>query len=633
MDSFRKREIINLDKGSFLSFLKDDTTGEILEVLDDEGVNYLKEYSNIENRITYILNWSKYKNEIFYNNNFLNLFLSINISDFFASLSGLNDNTYDLIISKCFELNKSVSFIGSLISYFGDEYQLKLIDRYDYPNDLIYELFNNSTSVVGDKILKKFNIDLLSHNISIEDVISVGKKLYFRDMSIRFEENWNDPRVSPYYLSSDLLNMDVAEYLWNKSNVYKYRSLVTDACYCGDASNLNKYAKEKEEKFILGHKNIIDLVLKLRRLDGRQEIYNLILNSSFISDCLTKSDYQKLESFLASGDYDKVIELIKNISNNKGVSEIKSDYIIDYHFEENYYNIMYDLRELLNFYYAGNINIPDERLYFYQQIANIDMLSDEDKVILHNKLKNYNIMEAFYDDMSFARKVVREAIKDYAMVEEELKKFKDDKLSLEYGVDVYNIDDNPFFALVRSGGIINGEYNSTSGHSYSMVGNGCISIFGDLNNSNTFVYDSANLNPNQVVHVFPNDSYTSFHPFKANDSATDSVERLMMPDELLYESINYNEILILEQGKNLTDFAEKIPRLKKIALYCVDNITENDVKTAKINGVGIMLINSKRYNKGVEMPKSVYRHLNDNNYLTYMQWFDNDEVEKHKRNR
>lgn len=65
----------------------------------------------------------------------------------------------------------------------------------------------------------------------------------------------------------------------------------------------------------------------------------------------------------------------------------------------------------------------------------------------------------------------------------------------------------------------------------------------------------------------------------------------------------------------------------------MDNITENDVKTAKINGVGIMLINSKRYNKGVEMPKSVYRHLNDNNYLTYMQWFDNDEVEKHKRNR
>ena len=73
------------------------------------------------------------------------------------------------------------------------------------------------------------------------------------------------------------------------------------------------------------------------------------------------------------------------------------------------------------------------------------MLSSQEKIELHNELKQYNMMEIFYDDMSFARKKVRETLKDYAMVKDELVKFKDEELSDEYCVDVYNINDNPFF--------------------------------------------------------------------------------------------------------------------------------------------------------------------------------------------
>ena len=57
------------------------------------------------------------------------------------------------------------------------------------------------------------------------------------------------------------------------------------------------------------------------------------------------------------------------------------------------------------------------------------MLSSQEKIELHNELKQYNMMEIFYDDMSFARKQVRKAIKDYSMVKEELVKFKDEELS------------------------------------------------------------------------------------------------------------------------------------------------------------------------------------------------------------
>lgn len=634
MNSNRKREIVNLSKGDFIDFLCNDNKGDLIQVFDDEGVSYLKQYSDIEGRIAYILSWSKYANELFYNNNFLDLFLSTDISSYYATLSVLDSDTYDLIVDRCFELNKDVDYVSKLISYFSKDYQLKFIDRFDYPNDLIYEMFKRNPELVGKKILEKYNVDLLSHNISIRRVVTAGKELAFKDMARRNNDSYISGDVATFYLSSDLLNKNVAEHLWNSLNVYEYRFLINDTYYCGDPSILNKYAKVKEEELILSdnyvepYKNIIDMISKLYNLDANSNEYYDIFRKLCKEMHIFGNEYFVLRKFLTDGKYEKAIELI-----NKLLDEKKSDYIIDYHFEENYYNIMYDLRELLDFYYAGNISIPEDRLYLYQQIANIDNLSGQEKVELHNVLKNYNMIEVFYDDMAFARKKVREVLKDYAMVKDELESYKDEELSQEYGVDVYNIEDNPFFALVKSG--IRADDKLPVGHSYSLVGNGCISIFGNVNDSDTFVYDSSDLNPEQVVHIFPRDSYTMYRPFSFTDKATTRVEQLIMPDEMLYESKLYNEILILEQGREHTDIDSRIPKLKRIALYCVDQITSKDVEVAKIHGIGIMLINFKKFNKGIEMPASVYRHFGRDNYheYKYMQNGNYNEVEEHRKNR
>ena len=634
MDSNKKREIVNLSKGDFVDFLSNDISGQLLNIFDDEGVNYLKQYSDIESRIAYILSWSKYANELFYNRSFLDLFLSTDISSYYATLSILDNRVCDLIINRCFELNKDVDYISKLISYFSKDYQLKFIDRFDYPNDLIYEMFKRNPELVGKKIIEKYNIDLLSHNISIRRVVAAGKELAFKDMAKRNEASYISGDVATFYLSTDLLNKNVAEHLWNSLNVYEYRFLISDTYYCGDPSILNKYAKVKEEELILSdnyvepYKSIIDMILKLYNLDvNSDQFYNIIIELNKRA-FMFGNKYLEFRTFLINRQFDKAIMLV-----NKLVNEEKSDYIIDYHFEENYYNIMYDLRELLDFYYAGNISIPEDRLYLYQQIANIDNLSGQKKVELHKKLKNYNMMEVFYDDMAFARKKVRKALKDYAMVRDELESYKDDELSQEYGVDVYNIEDNPFFALVKSG--IRADDKLPVGHSYSLVGNGCISIFGNVNDSDTFVYDSSDLNPEQVVHIFPRDSYTMYRPFSFTDKATTRVEQLIMPDEMLYESKLYNEILILEQGREHTDIDSRIPKLKRIALYCVDQITSKDVEVAKVHNVGIMLINSKKFNKGIEMPASVYIHFGRDNYheYKYIQNGNYNEVEEHRKNR
>ena len=632
MESVKKREIINSNKQDFLDFLYNDLSGEILNLLDDEGVEYLKKYSDITDRITYILNYSNYVDFLFNNQKFLDLFLSTDISKYYASLKNLNNKTYDLIVNRCLELNKDVNLIGQLISYFNKDYQLKFIDKYDYPNDLIYEMLKRNPKILGKKILGKYNIDLTSHNISIKGLIDAGKSLSFEDMAKRNGDSFVSSGGEIFLLSSDLLNTEVAQKLWNELNVYEYRFLINDANYCGDPTNLNNYAKTKEEEFILNtdypkiYQNIFNMINKLSNLDSSSNEYRDIFRNLIRQIQIFPNEYTNLRELIFNGEFAETINLI-----TKSLDEKKSDYIIDYHFEENYYNVMYDLKELLEFYYAGNIDIPKDRLYLYQQIVNIDMLSSQEKIELHNELKQYNMMEIFYDDMSFARKQVRKAIKDYSMVKEELVKFKDEELSNEYGVDVYNIEDNPFFAIVKSN--INREDNLPVGHSYSLVGNGCISVFGTPEYNDTYVYDSSDLNPEQIVHVFPRDSFTMYKPFSFTSNATDRVEQLMMPDELLYNKRTYNEILILEHGRTQTDIDSRIPKLKRIALYCVDQITAKDVETAKIHNIGIMLINSKKYNKGIEMPSSIYRHLGNDDFNTYMSNGDSYEIEEHKKNR
>lgn len=632
MKSVTKIKIINSNKQDFLDFLDNDYNGKILNLLDDEGVELLKKNSYIEDRITYILNYSNYVDLLFNNQKFLDLFLSTDISKYYVSLKNLNNKTYDLIVNRCLELNKDINLTGQLISYFNKDYRLKFIDKYDYPNDLIYEMLKRNPKILGKKILEKYNIDLLSHNIPVGGLVAAGKSLSFEDMTKRKGYSYVNSSGEVFYLSSDLLNMDVAKKLWNELNVYEYRFLINDANYCGDPTNLNNYAKTKEEEFILNtdypkiYQNIFDMIKKLSNLDSSSNEYRDIFRNLIRQIQIFPNEYTNLRMLIFNGEFDEVINLI-----TKSLDEKKSDYIIDYHFEENYYNVMYDLRELLEFYYAGNIDIPEDRLYLYQKIVNIDMLSSQEKIELHNELKQYNMMEFFYDDMTFARKKVREALKDYAMVKDELVKFKDEELSNEYGVDVYNINDNPFFAIVKSG--IRFEDSLPVGHSYSLVGNGCISVFGSLKNSNTYVYDASDLNPEQIVHIFPEDSYTLYQPFSFTEKATDRVEQLMMPDELLYNKRTYNEVLILEQGSMQTDIDSRIPRLKRIALYCVDQITAKDVETAKIQGIGIMLINSKKYNKGIEMPSSIYRHLGNDDFNTYMSNGDSYEIEEHKKNR
>jgi hypothetical protein len=336
---------------------------------------------------------------------------------------------------------------------------------------------------------------------------------------------------------------------------------------------------------------------------------------------------EEFEYLCKNTDIKNLSAEIKNIYLKEGIEEVYnyikkhsdrniSNYIIDYHFEENYHNVILDMNELLQYYYDGNINISKERIELYEQILNIDYLSIKEKQKLHNELKRYNMIELFYDDMRYARDLVAESIKEYSLSKESLEEYIDNKLTQKYGVPVYNMNGKPFFGIVKTGRKLMDQY--PTGHSFSLVGTNGIVVYGDSTRGSTFLYDSQDLKKEQFVHIFPYDSFTIYKPYEYRDEASRRVNTLMTPEKLTSFNPAYTEILLLEKGKEKNEIDEYIPQLKQIAVYCINNITEEVVESAKRNGLGIIFIESSKYQQDNQYKQTIngydqgeYNYFND----------------------
>ena len=86
-----KEELFDdFNKGKFMNFLENDTTGEILQLFYNEYMNLLNNCRHKEDIICYILTYSKYANVLFKNKSFLKTFLTSNISSYYASMNNLS---------------------------------------------------------------------------------------------------------------------------------------------------------------------------------------------------------------------------------------------------------------------------------------------------------------------------------------------------------------------------------------------------------------------------------------------------------------------------------------------------------------------------------------------------------------
>lgn len=597
-------------KGEFMDFLENDLQGGILELLNKDNLNILKKSKLKEERINYILSFSKYKKELFSNDNMIEILLDCSISEFYATIDLLDTDTLNKIIIHSLSNENTRKQAIAIYGYLNDDKKLEFLNLFK-PYHEFYKYLVKCGPKVANRVLNEFNINLIEDNIDLEGLFNDGKLSYLKEVEARYHEYEPKENIS---ISSDLLTKEVFEKLFVENDIYNLRKMLDNASYCTDISKINKLLKETEESIIISfnddklispYDNLYNLIVEFVKIKNSENYEERKNSITLVRQIYNIIDKQKInlpmymEKIKNDNDLNSIYGYLGELSNNS-----ISDYIIDYHFEENYYNIMLDLQELLNMYYAGNLPMDDERLALYQKIFDIDNLSIEEKIELHNYLKDINMMEVFYDDMAFARKIVGEEIKNASLTKKELEKYEDKELTKAYGVPIYKVGEEPFFAIVKSGRHPTDEL--PTGHSFSLVGNGGISVYND---DNAYLYDAENLNPEQFIHIFPYDSYTLYRPFASVTSPTQYVNTLMMPDELVETNSKiYNELLILEQGMKHTGIDDKIPELKYIAKYCIDKITEKDVRDAQINGIGIMLVDSSKCKISDNKERGIYRH-------------------------
>ena len=91
--------------------------------------------------------------------------------------------------------------------------------------------------------------------------------------------------------------------------------------------------------------------------------------------------------------------------------------IIDYHFEDIYYNFLIDLKELSNFQQTKGKTLNDGDIKIYNNLLNLDNLSYNEKLTLFEQLKTKNPLEKYYDDFRTAKN------KAYSMVKEQMLNF------------------------------------------------------------------------------------------------------------------------------------------------------------------------------------------------------------------
>lgn len=606
--------IKNATKNEFRHFLELDDTFEVARFFAPENilafpVNHLR-----EERMSYILSFSQYCDELCKLDAFLNVLTNSDVSRYYAVLRNLSHESLKNIVAYGLENHKDYEIYNYVLPYISSDSLIKMLDEFSFPMEVIIDILANNHNIsVINKIFSKYHIDLSNCPKEIPVIFANFKDLIINDYYKKEEKI--DLILPPNFISEELAAPIYSEY-----SIIQTRQIINDIDYFADSTVINDFVKKEENKFIsyLSFNELIPLY---------EEIYNLYekaLNGSNI-------DAKKLNDIFLKNAKDSLKQVYDAIVKRLDLNQLKqillfetekklAEYIIDYHFEENFYNINIDLEELLKFYYAGNITLSLERAALYERIYNIDYLSREEKIYLHEDLKRVNIKERFYDDMAFARKIVREAIKDASLTYDELKKYENKKLSEKYGVKVYEIADEPFFALVKS--YEHTENSLPAGYSYSLIGNGGLAVFASGLDDPTYVYDAKDLVQSQIVHVFPCDSFTYYHPHLTSDLPSNRVNALMMPDELVEFSESYNEILILEKGITPTDRDKNIPRLKQIALYCIDEISERNVEEARVKGIGILLVNSKKCKINDSKQSVFYRHSPEN-------FFEKDYYDAH----
>ncbi len=223
-----------------------------------------------------------------------------------------------------------------------------------------------------------------------------------------------------------------------------------------------------------------------------------------------------------------------------------SDILIDSLFQDNYYNVMLNIKEMLEYDKGKNL-LPLKKRNFYETIQKIDSFSAKEKLCFYDILKNYDIAGMFYDDiralrnhslLTLKKRISKLHQKNYCKI-----------LSKIYGVPIYDFREEEYVFLARDLSVpFESERLKAPRSCYYFMSNHKNNGF--LENSE-YQYGYVDFDISKVLHVSERDSCSDIFSTEENRTFTTFVNRIIEVEDLLYNTLGNSEIQLLNDiGKN-----------------------------------------------------------------------------------
>lgn len=388
----------------------------------------------------------------------------------------------------------------------------------------------------------------------------------------------------------------------------------------------------KRKKYI--NKKILNLNYQAEMLDHYHECFIDI--ESFIK-CNQPLNIEKIiyKHFNIFG----VVELKRVISNiqmslfNKDIDEIKNilqteskleliNMIIDYHFEDYPSNVLINIREMLN-YQKNNKVLNDNDISLYEEILNLDSYPISKIIKMHAKLLEIDVKAKFYDDYRKTKNDQLNDIKNSCLNKETILQYENKDLSNKYGIPVYYLNGENFYALVKSfhtlgkDSIVNHTFETNADlPSFSLTSHNNLHTFYDPRTNINLIF--TDFKAEQIFHTYPDDSFSSYD---IKHKVTNYIYKMDSKDELTKRlPYTYNEIIY--RTKNIykdDDLNNRLINPRILGVYAYDEINETQLEFAKKNNLPIILVNTKKYQneltntkfEGMTYDEGVYDNIDD----------------------
>ena len=322
----------------------------------------------------------------------------------------------------------------------------------------------------------------------------------------------------------------------------------------------------------------------------------ITIENPFVFDRFTKMLEYKIDTSKLYEERNAFIEKIILYLNNKVNIPDRwvTEYIISYFFQDNYYNFMSNLFQMVHYLqHTGKKLVSLDNIHLYNEFRSLTTMSIKEKVELFKKFyQRKNLMELFYDDMNKVKEDSYQELVNASLKLTHDKSIYYKDLSRTYGVDVYYLNGEDFFGFVKCFDINRNDLSNHEeylyskdnrlGYSFSYIGNHNIGTIDYDLKGVVLYYDDIDYQDIMYVH------HGDLHAKKMevqDDYLSEKENEILTPDSLIYKTNNYNEIYI--KGKE--------DGFKPKALVCYDTITHDDIAFARKYQLSLLLINTKKY--------------------------------------